>query len=109
MPDEDSGYESWDFEEDADGGFIPDQICSGYHDANLPIWDPRDYFLMVIKVRATEIMNEWRHLIRAVEHGILVCKYQVSTYRNADMLDRDSPKRLLQDYIVKAHVTFIKA
>jgi hypothetical protein len=43
---------------------------SGVIDANFPIWDPREYFLLVIQVRIAQVRGEWEYLVRKVERSI---------------------------------------
>jgi hypothetical protein len=53
-----------------------DPIAFGELDANLPIWDPREYFLMVLQIRMAQVLKEWECLIRTVERSInqYVCR-----------------------------------
>ena len=46
-------------------------------DADLPIWDPREYFLLIFKTRMYQVLKEWRNLIRGLERSIegYVCRY----------------------------------
>lgn len=39
-------------------------------DANLPIWDPREYFLRMFKSRIAQVLKEWKNLISRVERTI---------------------------------------
>ncbi|KAF2185082.1 hypothetical protein K469DRAFT_665938 [Zopfia rhizophila CBS 207.26] len=39
-------------------------------DANIPIWDPREYFLAIAETRMCQILKEWRNLVRALEQSI---------------------------------------
>jgi len=43
--------------------FQQDPIALGEHDANLPIMNPRMYFLVILKVRTAQVLREWRHLL----------------------------------------------
>ena len=52
-------------------GMHEDPIASdGELDANHPIWDPREYFLMIFEVRIAQILKEWECLVRTVERSI---------------------------------------
>jgi hypothetical protein len=55
----------------------PDPIASppeaqnfGIVDANLPIHDPREYFLLTCENRIAGIMKEWRNVVRWVERNV---------------------------------------
>jgi hypothetical protein len=50
--------------------FIEDPIVDEGSDANLPIWDPRAYYLKVFKARITQICREWQNLICHVKRCI---------------------------------------
>jgi len=39
-------------------------------DANRPIWSPREYFLMIVKIRVDQVRKEWEFLVRTVERSI---------------------------------------
>jgi len=39
-------------------------------DANLPIWNPREYFLNIVEIRMAQVLKEWEHLVRKVERGV---------------------------------------
>lgn len=45
-------------------------------DANLPIWNPRRYFLLVVANRITRAADGWMNLMTTVERSI---KYYVSS------------------------------
>jgi hypothetical protein len=42
----------------------------GKLDANLPIWDPREYFLIIFEIRIAQVRKEWEYLVRTVERSI---------------------------------------
>lgn len=44
-----------------------DQMTKGEEDANRPIWDPREYFLLVLSHRIRQVRLEWEGLILTVE------------------------------------------
>jgi hypothetical protein len=64
-----------DLEDESDGAFSTDLLASNALDANLPIWDPREYFLRVFSIRITEVRRQWDSLIRKVGRsmGRYVC------------------------------------
>lgn len=49
---------------------LNDPILNGEHDADFPIWDPRYYFLMVLRQRITMISMEWISLARQIELSV---------------------------------------
>ena len=51
-------------------GIHEDPIALDKMDANLPIWDPREYFLMIVEIRMAQVMKEWEYLVRTVERSI---------------------------------------
>jgi hypothetical protein len=52
-------------------GFHADPIASdGETDAELPIWNPREYFLMIIESRIAQAQEEWEGLVIPVERSI---------------------------------------
>ena len=53
------------------GYFQEDPIASdGKVDANLPIWNPREYFLLIFQVRMGRILQEWKRLVRWLERNV---------------------------------------
>jgi hypothetical protein len=52
-------------------GVQDDPIARGKIDANLPIGDPREYFLMIFDIRLTQVREEWKYLVRMVDRGII--------------------------------------
>lgn len=68
-----------DFDEDAElgednfshDGMMEDPIAAdGDYDANMPIFDAREYFIMVFLFRISQVLGEWRNLVRNVEDDI---------------------------------------
>ncbi|ORY16285.1 hypothetical protein BCR34DRAFT_557542 [Clohesyomyces aquaticus] len=54
-----------------DGQFHSDPIFEdGSTDANLPIWDPREYFLRAVENRLNRISSEWSLLIDVLEKSV---------------------------------------
>jgi hypothetical protein len=51
-------------------GIQDDPIARGKIDANLPIGDPREYFLMIFDIRLAQVREEWKYLVRMVERSI---------------------------------------
>jgi hypothetical protein len=63
---EDLGDEVFSYE-----GVHEDPIASDAKlDANLPIGDPREYFLMIFEIRMAQVLKEWELLVRTVERSI---------------------------------------
>jgi hypothetical protein len=60
-------------EVESHGDFRGDPIASepGLEvNANDPIWDPREYFLMILEIRIRQVLREWQYLVRRVECSI---------------------------------------
>lgn len=51
----------------------PDPLTRGDHNANLPISDPRAYFLTVLQIRFLQVKNAWEDLIKKLQPRI--CQY----------------------------------
>lgn len=54
-------------------------------DADCPIWNPREYFLMIVKTRMKQVLKEWECLVEAVERRIpkshlIRCTLEHSSY-----------------------------
>lgn len=64
--DDDSQLE---YEEPDNDGFIDDCIVGQGIDANRPLWDPRQYWLVVIAHRVRRIKGEWALLMRVIERA----------------------------------------
>ncbi|CAN9410110.1 unnamed protein product [Alternaria alternata] len=45
-------------------GFHADQMTKGKENANHPIWDPREYFLLTLGHRVQQVREEWERVIR---------------------------------------------
>jgi hypothetical protein len=69
--DYDENKEMDEFQFDYNGMFA-DQIAGDARDvdANKPIWNPREYYLMIMSIRLSQIVGEWAKLIRKFEKGI---------------------------------------
>jgi hypothetical protein len=48
-------------------GVHMDPIAMGKLDADIPIWDPREYFLNILNLRLLEALKRWRFLVRTIE------------------------------------------
>lgn len=73
-------FEDNKFDEDCEVGedecsrdqFHTDQVSNARvdpKDANLPIWDPREYFLMTLVTRVKQVLEEWTRLVQTIEAG----------------------------------------
>lgn len=40
-----------------------DPLTMGHHDANIPIWDPREYFCLIVRIRLGLIKEEWAYIL----------------------------------------------
>ncbi|KAF2182121.1 hypothetical protein K469DRAFT_245084 [Zopfia rhizophila CBS 207.26] len=59
-----------DEEEFPAGTMHEDPIADGKLDAEFPLWNPREYFLMVCNIRIAQVQREWQYLVRTVGLGI---------------------------------------
>ncbi|KAF2193385.1 hypothetical protein K469DRAFT_734797, partial [Zopfia rhizophila CBS 207.26] len=62
------------FHEDPIAGTCSNRII----DADSPLWDPREYFLVVVEFRMSQVLKEWRNLVRKVECYISDYRDQLS-------------------------------
>jgi hypothetical protein len=44
---------------------------SGSIDANVPLWDPRAYWLVVLEVRIIKVHKEWESIVRILERNFV--------------------------------------
>lgn len=51
-------------------GMRADPLTFGTCDSEKPIWNPRLYFLVVLKTRLHQIKNEWHQVVSKVEESI---------------------------------------
>jgi hypothetical protein len=51
-------------------GFQEDPIAAAAADANMPEWEPRQYFLNVLESRIKLILREWENVVYTVERRI---------------------------------------
>lgn len=52
-------------------GFHEDPIASDpWIEANIPIWDPREYFLAIFEARIARVEKEWERLVLMVAKSI---------------------------------------
>jgi hypothetical protein len=69
------GFEDAEFDEDREfgedefslDGFHADQMTKGEEDANRPIWDPREYYLLVLKHRVRQVREEWERVVLTLD------------------------------------------
>jgi len=66
--------------QDGDCPFLEDPMAQV--DANQPIYDPREYFLLVFQSRITRIVEEWKFLVRWTERHIsaYVCSFSFVSF-----------------------------
>jgi hypothetical protein len=58
-------------------GVHDDPISLGHGpDANIPIWNLREYFLIELELRIAKLLTEWESVVRTVQRSILryVCQ-----------------------------------
>ncbi len=51
-------------------GMLVDPLTLGTCAVDMPIWNPRSYFLMVFRVRLNQIKREWQKLVRKIKDSI---------------------------------------
>lgn len=80
---EDSRWVAWSFVDnyfekeellDIDGypynAFVEDPIAKGQVDQNNSLANPREYFLMILKVRSEQIVGEWECVVQGVKRNV---------------------------------------
>jgi hypothetical protein len=45
-------------------------ITLGNADTKKPIWDPRAYFLVVLRIRTAKVLGEWEYLVRNIQQAV---------------------------------------
>jgi hypothetical protein len=58
---------------DGDFGYeLPhyDPITLGKQDANIPIMNPREYFLLVVHIHMARVLNHWKDVVRQLKRNI---------------------------------------
>ena len=72
------GFEDAKFDPDREFGdgefslneFHADQMTRGKQDANLPVWDPREYFLLNLRHRVEQICEEWGRVVHDFDKAL---------------------------------------
>ncbi|KAH3986030.1 hypothetical protein HBI24_037400 [Parastagonospora nodorum] len=54
-------------DEFSEDGFQADQIAKGEIDANRPIWNPREYILVTLLERITQVTKEWARVVHVID------------------------------------------
>lgn len=58
-------------EDEFDNQFLlPDMIADRRIDSNCPIWNPREYFLLVVLIRLEQVVKKWTSIIRKFEQAV---------------------------------------
>jgi hypothetical protein len=52
------------------GGMHMDPFTYGIKDAELPIQDPREYFLTVFQIRIHQVLTEWQRVVDELRQGV---------------------------------------
>jgi len=55
---------------DVEEGMLMDPLTLGTCAVDMPIWNPRSYFLMVFRVRLNQVKGEWQKLVRKIKESI---------------------------------------
>lgn len=79
------------------GDFIPDQIFNAkedLQDANMPIWNPREYFLMTLASRIKQVVEEWTRLIQTIDtaFGEFISQLLPSNKHGAGLWGHEIPR-----------------
>lgn len=59
---------------------IMDPLTMGNLDAQIPIWNPRLYFIRVVEIRLGQIVVEWNRILKRIEKDIEQYVYTSSGY-----------------------------
>jgi hypothetical protein len=59
-----------------EGGLRRDPLTDGVCDAEMPTWDPREYFLKVLEMQSSKVRQEWVNLVNSLQRMIM--EYYVS-------------------------------
>ena len=55
---------------DPPGDYRTDLLIGASEDANKPIWDPRHYFMKVLRNRLSQVTNEWRFVVQNMKESV---------------------------------------
>ncbi len=61
-----------------EGGLRRDPLTDGVCDAEIPTWDPREYFLKVLEIQSTKVRQEWVNLVDSLQR--IIREYYVSLF-----------------------------
>ncbi len=53
-----------------EAGYYGDPLLRGHWDADKPIWDPRQYFLILLCTRINQVLIEWNELVTKIKEKI---------------------------------------
>ena len=57
-------------EDGESSGIHLDPLARSLYDAEFPIWDPREYFLLVMELRLSHIVREWKEVVLMINRRI---------------------------------------
>ncbi|KAF0324800.1 hypothetical protein GQ607_007971 [Colletotrichum asianum] len=57
-----------------------DPLTMGQHDANVPIWDPREYFCLIVRIRLGLIKEEWAYIFSFFAEKIGAFKLDIPSF-----------------------------
>lgn len=83
-------------EQAEENGVKPDPLTGGLFDANLPIWTPREYFLIVYECRLKQVRHAMHNLVARLLLRLepYVCDPRYTKYHEwSTYLDLDSGRR----------------
>ncbi|KAH8633995.1 hypothetical protein IG631_12631 [Alternaria alternata] len=72
------GFEDAEFDTDREFGedefslndMHPDQMTKGKENANCPVWNPRQYFLVTLKHRIRQVREEWEQVVVTLQDAL---------------------------------------
>lgn len=81
------------YEEQRRHGMHGDPLTAGRHDAEMPIWTPREYFLRVLETRTDQIKREWDSVVSKVQRSVEQCVCCQSFSYGVSILQLKRPRK----------------
>ncbi|OQV04501.1 hypothetical protein CLAIMM_09370 [Cladophialophora immunda] len=101
-PEDESREDVWEYYEDGlpVAGMRADPLTYGLNDADRPIWDPEEYFLVVFKTRFAQTEREWRRVVMKLKssfrHHHSTHEYRLCSPAPSDPSKDESPAKGLR-------------
>lgn len=74
-------------------GLYLDPLTHGRHDANMPVWSPREYFVQVLDARLDQVQQEWSDVVDRILQVIEPYTYDDSVLEEDDRKLNDAELR----------------